>query len=82
MSSSDISDDNISDSDFIPDSVDEESEDDNNDTINISSCGETPVKMGRKDVTQTFDSNSKEFWDKVEELRNKGFSIQQTNKEG
>merc|ERR1719186_859727 len=79
ISSDDISDDNISDSDFIPDSEDERNAE-KNDTINISSGGESPIKVGSKDAAQTFDPNSKEFWDKVEEMRKKGFSSQQTNK--
>merc|ERR1719186_1408911 len=78
ISSDDISDDNISDSDFLPDSEDERNAE-KNDTINISSGGETPIKVGSKDAAQTFDPNSKEFWDKVEEMRRKGFT-KQTNK--
>eukprot|EP00092_Neocalanus_flemingeri_P106291 GFUD01136373.1.p1 GENE.GFUD01136373.1~~GFUD01136373.1.p1 ORF type:complete len:160 (+),score=58.12 GFUD01136373.1:1-480(+) len=50
----DISDDDISDSDFMPDSEDERDAE-RNDTINISSGGETPIKMGRVDIKQTFD---------------------------
>lgn len=81
VASDDISDDNISDSDFMPDSDDEKNAE-TNDTINLSSDGDpTPKRKNVKDSTQTFDPNSKEFWNKVEELRNKGFSIQQTNKD-
>ena len=69
--SENFSDDAISDSDFVP------SDEEPNKTIDLSSDTESPV--GNKDRTQTFDPNSKEFWNKVEELKNKGFSIQQTS---
>jgi len=73
--SDNLTDDAISDSDFIPDS-DEEDPGGNN-TIDITSDGDNSPQKDEK--TQTFDPNSKEFWNKVEELKNKGFSIQQTS---
>ena len=84
VASEDMSEENISDSDFNPES-DEEieaekeeyfegQEGDGEATINLSSDGDSPDK---KDATKTFDPNSREFWDKVQELRSKGFSIQQ-----
>lgn len=69
--SENLTDDAISDSDFNP------SDEELSKTIDLSSDNESPV--GKKDKTQTFDPNSKEFWNKVEELKNKGFSIQQTS---
>ena len=85
VASEDLSEDNISDSDFNPDSEEEidadkedvlfdESQQASEATINLSSDGESPDK---KETTKTFDPNSTEFWDKVQELRSKGFSIQQ-----
>ena len=84
VASEDLSEDNISDSDFNPDSDEEidadkdvlfdESQQASEATINLSSDGESPDK---KETTKTFDPNSTEFWDKVQELRSKGFSIQQ-----
>ena len=44
-------------------------------TINLSSDGEASPE--KKEQRKTFDTNGKEFWDKVQELRSKGFSIQQ-----
>jgi len=70
--SENLSEDNISDSDFIPDSDEDR---DQNQTIDLSSDNDSP----KNERTQTFDPNSKEFWSKVEELKAKGFSIQQTS---
>ena len=89
VASEDLSEDNISDSDFNPDSEEEidadkedvlfdESHQASEATINLSSDGESPDK---KEATKTFDPNSTEFWDKVQELRSKGFSIQQAGNE-
>ena len=44
-------------------------------TINLSSDGEASPE--KREQRKTFDTNGKEFWDKVQELRSKGFSIQQ-----
>ena len=94
VASEDLSDENISDSDFNPNSDEEIEEtddivggedvdieaqqtEDSEATINLSSDGESPDKKDSKSASKTFDPNSKEFWDKVQELRSKGFSIQQ-----
>ena len=80
-----MSDENISDSDFDPELEDDEGEDgtsdyfksqneETNDTINLSSDNESP----EKETTRIIHSDSKEFWSKVQELRTKGFSIQQS----
>ena len=81
IASEDLSDENISDSDYDPDREDDECDETDrhyfgsqNDTINLSSDGESPSQPQPSRVIQ---SNSREFWSKVEELKNKGFSIQQ-----
>lgn len=85
VASEDMSDENISDSDFDPELEDDECEDgtsdyfksqneETNDTINLSSDNESP----EKETTRVIHSDSKEFWSKVQELRTKGFSIQQS----
>ena len=91
IASEDLSEENISDSDFNPESEEEieaekedteyfDEQDGNGEaTINLSSDGDSPDK---KDSTKTFDPNSREFWDKVQELRSKGFSIQQAGNGG
>ena len=79
--SEDLSDD--FDSDFNPedeeevDATQEEYEEpgDQGATINLSSDGDT--SPDKKEQRKTFDTNGQEFWDKVQELRSKGFSIQQ-----
>jgi len=79
ISSEEISEDNISDSDYMPDSEEEK-----NDTINISSGGETPTKVMEKKkdtISKTVDSNSEEFWSQVEKMRNHGLSIQQKSQQ-
>lgn len=78
----DFSDDNISDSDYIPDS-EEEKPDDPTDPSFVPGMDDSAPKKGinkgaSKDNKNTYDPNTKEFWSKVEELRNKGFSVQQT----
>ena len=80
--SEDLSDD--FDSDFNPDDEEEvdvsreeyeEPEEQAGATINLSSDGEASPE--KKEQRKTFDTNGQEFWDKVQELRSKGFSIQQ-----
>ena len=86
IASEDLSDD--FDSDFNPDDEEEvdacqeefegpgdQEEAGNGATINLSSDGEASPE--KKEHRKTFDTNGKEFWDKVQELRSKGFSIQQ-----
>ena len=82
VASEDLSEENISDSDYDPDREDDEADEANGpyydeettDTINLSSDNESPDKPH---PSRVIHSNSKEFWSKVEELKTKGFSIQQ-----
>ena len=86
IASDEMSEERISDSDYDPDAEDCDDdadgqnsqflgipEDGADETINLSSDNESPDK----DTTRVIHSNSKEFWSKVEELKTKGFSIQQ-----
>ena len=84
IASDEMSEERISDSDYDPDAEDCDDDGQNNqffgipedgadETINLSSDNESPDK----DTTRVIQSNSKEFWSKVEELKTKGFSIQQ-----
>ena len=84
IASDEMSEERISDSDYDPDAEDCDDdgqnsqffgipEDGADETINLSSDNESPDK----DTTRVIQSNSKEFWSKVEELKTKGFSIQQ-----
>ena len=84
VASDEMSDERISDSDYDPEGEDCDDDVQNNqffgipedvadETINLSSDNESPDK----DTTRVIHSNSKEFWNKVEELKTKGFSIQQ-----
>ena len=80
VASEDLSDDNISDSDFNPESEEEGDVEGyetpgRGATIHLSSDGDASPE--KRDSTKTFDTNGQEFWDKVQELRSKGFSIQQ-----
>ena len=74
----------LSDSDYDPDAEDCDDDGQNSrffgipedvadETINLSSDNESPDK----DTTRVLHSDSNEFWSKVEELKTKGFSIQQ-----
>ena len=83
IASDDLSEERISDSDYDPDAEDCDDDgqnsqffgipEDTDETINLSSDNESPDK----DTTRVIHSDSKEFWNKVEELKTKGFSIQQ-----
>ena len=84
VASDEMSDERISDSDYDPDAEDCDDDGQNNqffgipedgadETINLSSDNESPDK----DTTRVIHSDSREFWNKVEELKTKGFSIQQ-----
>ena len=71
-----FSDENIIDSDMMPESKDETNKK-INETINLGSSfeGGTPSRNGDKKDQEV--SHNPEFWSKVEELKNKGFSIEQ-----
>jgi len=76
ISSEELTEDNISDSDYVPDSEEEK-----NCTINVSSGGETPNKMEGKQKIAKSVEESEDFWLQVEKMRSNGFSIHQKNEQ-
>jgi len=77
---SDVTEEDINDSDFMPDSDDEREAEEEikknanvEDTIILSSDNcDTPERQPKEKPAETLDPSSKEFWNKVETLRSKG----------